>query len=165
MGPVETGIIQKLEKAFSPAHLEVINESASHNVPEGSESHFKVVIVSDSFNGLSAVKRHQSVYAVLADELKSTVHALAIHAYMQEEWSKTAKAPDSPKCMGGSQVYLAVFATASVCSFTPLVTGFFHAYLDATDSPHIHACSTNNTGASRLSQSKLVVATIMCFTF
>lgn len=102
MGPVETGIIQKLEKAFSPAHLEVVNESASHNVPEGSESHFKVVIVSDSFNGLSAVKRHQSVYAVLADELKSTVHALAIHSYMQEEWSEGAKAPDSPKCMGGS---------------------------------------------------------------
>ena len=102
MGPVETGIIQKLKKAFSPAHLEVVNESASHNVPEGSESHFKVVIVSDSFNGLSAVKRHQSVYAVLADELKSTVHALAIHSYMQEEWSVVAKAPDSPECMGGS---------------------------------------------------------------
>jgi BolA protein len=105
MGSVETGIIQKLEKAFSPAHLEVINESASHNVPKGSESHFKVVIVSDSFNGLSAVKRHQSVYAVLADELKSTVHALAIHAYMQEEWSKTSKVPGSPNCMGGSGVF------------------------------------------------------------
>lgn len=102
MGSVEAGIIQKLEKALSPSHLEVINESASHNVPVGSESHFKVVIVSDCFNELSAVKRHQSIYAVLADELRGPVHALAIHAYLQSEWSATTNAPDSPQCLGGS---------------------------------------------------------------
>ena len=49
MGPVESIVIQKLEKAFSPNHLEVINESASHNVPAGSESHFKVIISADFF--------------------------------------------------------------------------------------------------------------------
>ena len=102
MGLIESEIIQKLERVLSPSHLEVINESASHNVPEGSESHFKVVIVSDKFNGLSAVKRHQSIYAVLVDELRGPVHALAIHAYLQSEWSATSNAPDSPQCLGGS---------------------------------------------------------------
>ena len=102
MGLIESEIIQKLERVLSPSHLEVINESASHNVPEGSESHFKVVIVSDKFNGLSAVKRHQSIYAVLADELRGPVHALAIHAYLQSEWSATSNAPDSPQWLGGS---------------------------------------------------------------
>ena len=102
MGLIESEIIQKLERVLSPSHLEVINESASHNVPVGSESHFKVVIVSDKFNGLSAVKRHQSIYAVLANELRGPVHALAIHAYLQSEWSATSNAPDSPQCLGGS---------------------------------------------------------------
>jgi BolA protein len=103
MGPVESEIIAKLDRALSPSHLEVINESASHNVPEGSESHFKVVIVSNDFDGLSRVKRHQSVYGILADELDGPVHALAIHAYMQAEWSAITKAPDSPECLGGSK--------------------------------------------------------------
>jgi BolA protein len=46
MATTQSIIIKKLDGAFSPDHLEVINESASHNVPEGSESHFKVVLVS-----------------------------------------------------------------------------------------------------------------------
>ena len=103
MESVESEIIAKLDRAFSPSHLEVINESASHNVPKGSESHFKVVIVSTDFDGLSPVKRHQSVYGILADELDGPVHALAIHAYVQSEWSAIAKAPDSPECLGGSK--------------------------------------------------------------
>ena len=103
MVTTKSGIIQKLEKAFSPAHLEVINESASHNVPEGSESHFKGVLVSQSFEGQSAVKRHQSVYAVLAAELQSGVHALALHTYLPEEWKKQQSVPNSPDCLGGSK--------------------------------------------------------------
>ena len=63
---------------FQPSHLEVINESNMHNVPKGSETHFKVVVVSDSFEGLSLVKRHRAVNEVLAQELQSGVHALSI---------------------------------------------------------------------------------------
>ena len=103
MATTESIIIKKLEQAFSPDHLQVINESASHNVPEGSESHFKVVLVSQSFEGQSAVKRHQSVYAVLAAELQSGVHALALHTYLPVEWEKRQSAPISPDCLGGSR--------------------------------------------------------------
>ena len=103
MATTQSVIIKKLDRAFSPDHLEVINESASHNVPEGSESHFKVVLVSQSFEGQSAVKRHQSVYSVLAAELQSGVHALALHTYLPVEWEKRQSAPISPDCLGGSR--------------------------------------------------------------
>ena len=103
MATTQSIIIKKLDGAFSPDHIEVINESASHNVPEGSESHFKVVLVSRNFEGQSAVKRHQSVYAVLAAELQSGVHALALHAYLPYEWKKQQSVPNSPDCLGGSK--------------------------------------------------------------
>lgn len=103
MATTESIITKKLEEAFSPDHLQVINESASHNVPEGSESHFKVVLVSQSFEGQSAVKRHQSVYSVLAKELQSGVHALALHTYLPLEWKKQQSVPNSPDCLGGSK--------------------------------------------------------------
>lgn len=102
MVTTEATIIKKLEEAFSPDHLEVINESASHNVPDGSESHFKVVLVSLSFEGQTAVKRHQSVYSVLAAELQSGVHALALHTYLPIEWKKKDSVPSSPNCLGGA---------------------------------------------------------------
>ena len=102
MGPVELIVVQKLEKAFSPNHLEVINESASHNVPAGSESHFKVVISSDFFRNKSAVKRHQAIYAELSEELRNPIHALSLHVYSEEEWKAIDAIPVSPKCLGGS---------------------------------------------------------------
>jgi BolA protein len=102
MATTESIITKKLEEAFSPDHLQVINESASHNVPDGSESHFKVVLVSQSFEGQSAVKRHQSVYSVLAAELQSCVHALALYTYLPIEWKKQESVPNSPNCLGRS---------------------------------------------------------------
>ncbi len=101
---MQNQIEQKLNDALAPQHLEVINESGNHNVPPGSESHFKVVMVSDVFVDESLVKRHQKVYQVLADELKSGVHALALHLYTLEEWhEKHGQAPLSPPCMGGDK--------------------------------------------------------------
>ena len=97
-------IEHKLSEAFSPIYCEVINESHMHNVPTGAESHFKVVLVSDEFEGLSLVKRHQRVYKVLAEELASGVHALALNTLTQAEWEvKNKQVPDSPPCMGGSK--------------------------------------------------------------
>jgi BolA protein len=102
MGPVELIINEKLAKAFSPSHLEVINESSSHNVPEGSESHFKVIISANFFREKTAVKRHQAIYAELAEELRDPIHALSLHVYSEEEWQSLDAIPTSPKCLGGS---------------------------------------------------------------
>lgn len=97
-------IQQKLQAAFSPMHLEVINESDNHNVPKGSESHFKVVLVSQAFEGESLLARHRQVNKVLADELQGGVHALALHTMSPEDWfNHGGTVPESPQCLGGSK--------------------------------------------------------------
>ena len=94
-------IEEKLRTAFSPVHLEVHDESYRHNVPAGAESHFKVVIVSDSFIDQRFLVRHRSIYGVLADELAGSVHALALHSYTVKEWeSLQDTVPASPNCRG-----------------------------------------------------------------
>ncbi|ACE86009.1 cell division protein BolA [Cellvibrio japonicus Ueda107] len=102
MKPVETSIVSKLQATFEPLYLQVLNESHMHSVPPGSESHFKVVISSNQFEGKRQVQRHQAIYACLADELKQGVHALALHTYSPGEWVQ-AQVPDSPQCLGGSK--------------------------------------------------------------
>jgi BolA protein len=101
---MQTRISQKLTEAFAPEHLEVINESHMHNVPAGSESHFKVVIVSASFKDKMLLARHRLVNAVLEQELKGGIHALALHTMTMEEWFEKGNAPESPPCMGGDGV-------------------------------------------------------------
>jgi BolA protein len=101
---IQQTIEAKLAEHFDPIHLEVINESFMHNVAEGSESHFKVVLTSNLFEGERLIKRHRQVNAVLKTELADLIHALALHTYTAEEWQKKqGEAPASPNCMGGSK--------------------------------------------------------------
>ena len=101
---IQSSIEQKLQAAFSPMHLEVINESDNHSVPPGSESHFKVVLVSRAFEGIPLIKRHRQVNSVLGDELKGGVHALTMHTLTPEDWfNKGGTVPQSPECLGGSK--------------------------------------------------------------
>ncbi|MGD8712541.1 MAG: BolA/IbaG family iron-sulfur metabolism protein [Thiohalophilus sp.] len=100
---MQSVIEEKLSQQIHPSHLQVINESDNHNVPPGSESHFKVVIVSDSFSGKPLIARHRLVNEVLAEELQNHIHALALHTYSPDEWQETDQAPDSPPCHGGSK--------------------------------------------------------------
>ena len=101
---VQADIEQKIAETLTPAHLEVINESHMHNVPPGSESHFKVVIVSDAFDGVSRVRRHQQVNGILAKELKEDIHALSMQTMTPEEWTaRGGQFMASPECLGGSK--------------------------------------------------------------
>ena len=101
---IQATIEQKLANDFNPLHLEVINESSNHNVPEGSESHFKVVVVSPAFTGKNLLARHRLINATLSDELNGVIHALAIHTYTEEEWKEESNgAPMSPPCLGGGK--------------------------------------------------------------
>ena len=100
---VQATIEAKLTHSIELQHLEVVNESGNHNVPPGSESHFRVVLVAESFDGLRLLKRHQQVNRILADELNGVIHALAIHTYTNAEWQKRhGDTPLSPPCLGGS---------------------------------------------------------------
>tara|TARA_B110000467_G_C18053303_1_gene332308 strand:+ start:338 stop:652 length:315 start_codon:yes stop_codon:yes gene_type:complete len=98
-------IEQKLLTAFSPLHLDVVNESHKHNVPVGSESHFKVIIVSQTFEGERLIKRHRAVNGVLSEELAEKIHALALHTYTEKEWldNYAGNTPLSPNCLGGGK--------------------------------------------------------------
>ena len=101
---VENRIRQKLQSAFCIELLEVINESPYHQVPEGSESHFRILIVSKDFKGLSTVKRHQKVYQVLSEELQGPVHAFSQKTFTPQEWSATsAILTPSPPCQKKGQ--------------------------------------------------------------
>ena len=96
-------IANKLTQNFAPDYLEVVDESGQHNVPPGSESHFKVTIVASEFEQLGLVKRHQAVYAALSELMEDGIHALALHTLSPEEWqAKKSHLPESPPCLGGS---------------------------------------------------------------
>ncbi len=92
----------KLAAALSPSHLQVINESYMHRVAPGSESHFKVVVVSQAFEGQRLLARHRQVNGVLADELAGAIHALALHTYTEQEWRQREQAPTTPSCVSKS---------------------------------------------------------------
>lgn len=103
-------IAEHIRNAISAAlpveHLTVENESHMHNVPAGSESHFRLVVVSPAFEGQSRVRRHQQLYALLGgEEMKLPVHALAMHLYTPAEWDAARAAPASPACRGGDGTF------------------------------------------------------------
>ncbi|HCP47289.1 MAG TPA: BolA family transcriptional regulator [Deltaproteobacteria bacterium] len=103
-GPVQQSITSKLADAFAPVALEVINESFMHSVPPGSESHFKVVVVSQQFADESLVKRHRMVHTALRSELDAGLHALSVEALTPEQWQARGGATlESPQCRGGSK--------------------------------------------------------------
>lgn len=89
---IQQRIEAKLEQAFSPERMAVINEShlhaGHHHVESGhhaefdgeGETHFRVRIVAARFSGMSRVERHRTINSLLADELRNGVHALAIEA-------------------------------------------------------------------------------------
>ena len=80
---IESEIRQRLEAAFAPARLEVVNEShrhAGHAGDDGTgESHFAVLIRAEALAPLSRLARHRAVHQALGD-ITTRVHALAIDA-------------------------------------------------------------------------------------
>lgn len=86
---LQARIREKLEQAFAPSRLEIVNESHQHAGHHGSpgtgESHFRVLIVSAAFAGQSRIARHRLVNDALAAELRDGVHALAIRAAAPDE--------------------------------------------------------------------------------
>ena len=78
-------IENRLAAAFSPQHLEVINESHLHAGHQEhfdglGETHLRVRIVADAFAGMSRVERHRAINALVADALAGGVHAFAVEA-------------------------------------------------------------------------------------
>jgi BolA family transcriptional regulator, general stress-responsive regulator len=85
----ENDIREKLMVALEPSRLDVVNESELHaghrSSPGTGQSHFRVLIVSEKFQGLNRLARHRLINEVLADELAGKIHALAVSAYAPGE--------------------------------------------------------------------------------
>ncbi|MDC1241690.1 BolA family transcriptional regulator [Gammaproteobacteria bacterium] len=96
-GPIESQIVNTLKTSMDLFSLKIINESFMHNVPEGSESHFKIVIVSEDFLNLTMIQRHKLVYKKL-NNLMTKIHALSIHAFDKNEFKLNPIILDSPEC-------------------------------------------------------------------
>lgn len=100
---IASQIEARLKVELSPEHLEVINESSNHNVPPNSETHFKVVVVTDRFAGKSLVQRHRRIQDSLRELFARGLHALSIVSLTPEEWAqRQGQIPASPECRGGS---------------------------------------------------------------
>ena len=97
MDKIQNRIKDLLIKDFHPSVLKIINESFKHNVPKDSESHFKVLIVSEVFKDIKNVKRHQIIYKSLGEIMKH-IHALSINCFDEGEYSKNPLILDSPNC-------------------------------------------------------------------
>ncbi len=89
-----------LRESLSPTHLQLVDESHQHSVPDGAESHFNLLIVTEAFDGMRLVQRHQAVYRSLQAELDSGLHALTLKTLTPAEWQASPNPVASPKCMG-----------------------------------------------------------------
>lgn len=83
---IDTVIEQKLLSAFSPLHLDVINESSRSDFNVVSDSRFKIIIVSQEFDGERIRDRHHAVNSLLAKELAEQIGTLVLHTYTEKEW-------------------------------------------------------------------------------
>lgn len=96
---------QILRAGLEPVHLEIINESHSHSVPKNSETHFKILVVSEKFVGLSRIDRQRLVNELVKKEIQSGLHALTQRALTPDEWEKQKSdlGFESPECRGGGK--------------------------------------------------------------
>lgn len=79
----------RLRSALMPAYLEVVDESHLHAGHPGAKSgggHYRAIIVSEQFAGLSRIRAQQLVYAALADWMGREIHALSMQTFTPEAW-------------------------------------------------------------------------------
>lgn len=90
-----------LQETLAPLFLEVQNESRNHHVPVDAETHFKIIVVSEKFTGLSRLEKHRLVHTILASELQNGLHALSLHLFTPEAWKTANPIAKSPACRDG----------------------------------------------------------------
>lgn len=84
-------IKQRLE-FLNATFIEVRDDSAHHQEhienPTGGLTHASITVVSSQFDGLSQVQRHKLIYSSLKDALASSLHALCLKTFTQEEFDR-----------------------------------------------------------------------------
>ncbi len=84
----QTVLQQRLQQAFQPEILEIADESHLHAGHAGNRGggHYRLLIVSSAFNGLSRLARQRAVQEVLQDLYAEKIHALSILAKTPAEY-------------------------------------------------------------------------------
>jgi BolA protein len=105
MGPREALLRQQIEAAFQPEYYELENESHSHSVPTSSETHFRLLVVSEMFEGKSRLDRSRMINDLVKPEMERGLHALTQRTMTPAEWDlvKDTFEMVSPACRGGSK--------------------------------------------------------------
>lgn len=98
----KTHIQALISQQFNPTYLVVEDESKNHHVPPGSESHFKITLITSQFDGLNRLARHRLINSLLKEEFDKGLHALSMHLYTPIEWENLQNlVPKSPNCKDG----------------------------------------------------------------
>tara|TARA_Y100001936_G_scaffold106058_1_gene104191 strand:+ start:66 stop:338 length:273 start_codon:yes stop_codon:yes gene_type:complete len=80
-------IEKKLKEYFNVHTLQIIDESHKHinHKKDTQGGHFKLLIISEDFENISLIKRHQLIYDALSDMIKIDIHAISINAKTVKE--------------------------------------------------------------------------------
>lgn len=78
-----------MKEKLSPVYLEIEDESWRHegHAAAGGGGHFNMIVVSESFSGVSLMNRNRMVFDLLKEMMQTRIHALAIKAKTPEEWT------------------------------------------------------------------------------
>ena len=95
---IESTINKIINESYNPLYIELVNESFMHNVPRGSESHFKLVVVSNIFKNMTLIQRHKHIYSSLKTTMNN-IHALSINAFDIDEFKLNPTKSESPDCI------------------------------------------------------------------
>ena len=93
-----------LQEKYKPLKLEIINDSSKHSVAPGSETHFRIFLVSESFKGKTKVQIHQEIYKLFLNEMgdkhENKLHSLSIFTKTPEEEFNNYELKENipPKC-------------------------------------------------------------------
>ncbi|MGY3803106.1 BolA family protein [Pigmentibacter ruber] len=97
---IQQKIELKLKENIQSISINVINESYKHSVPKGSETHFKIEIVSNEFENKSLLNRHRMINELLKEEF-TLIKACSLHTLTEAEWKKkNNRTNNSPNCVG-----------------------------------------------------------------
>jgi BolA protein len=95
---VKSQIEELCSKALNFDFMSIENESHLHSSSQSAESHFKLILVSNDFLNISLIKRHKRIYKIL-NKIMPKIHALAIHAFTEEEFKNNTVNTNSPDCV------------------------------------------------------------------
>jgi BolA protein len=76
----------RLRERLGAAHVEVEDESRLHAGHGATGGHYRAVVVSERFGGLSRVAAQRLVYDALGEWMSGPIHAFAVRTFTPGEW-------------------------------------------------------------------------------